>query len=164
MRIGFGGIGKGYAADQAKAILLELGVNSGVINASGDLCAWGKQADKSPWTVGISNPDQPEQVLANFNLHDSAVATSGNYEKVAIIAGKRYSHTIDPRTGMPVSGLKSVTILAPSAELADALTTPIMVMGLGPGLHLLNQINGIAGVLITDDNQIFITQNLQNSL
>lgn len=160
MRLGFGGIGKGYAADRAKIVLQKRGANAGVINASGDLCAWGTRADGSPWTVGISNPDCPSEILARFNLGEQAVATSGNYEKYAIINGKRYSHTIDPRTGMPATGLKSVTVVAPYAELADALTTPVIVMGLKAGLNLLNQLHGIAGVLMTDDNHIFTTHNI----
>lgn len=161
MRIGFGGIGKGYAADKARAVLQQRGVSSGVINASGDLCTWGQNEHGGPWTVGISNPDRPEEVLAQFALGQQAVATSGNYEKYVIIDQKRYSHTINPKTGLPCTGLKSVTVIAPSAELADALTTPIVVMGVQAGLHLLNQIHGVEGVLLTDDNEIFVTKNIK---
>jgi len=163
MRIGFGGIGKGYAADKARAVLQQRGVSSGVINASGDLCTWGQNEHGVPWTVGISNPDRPEEVLAQFALGQQAVATSGNYEKYVIIDQKRYSHTINPKTGLPCTGLKSVTVIAPSAELADALTTPIVVMGVQAGLHLLNQIHGVEGVLLTDDNEIFVTKNIKIS-
>ena len=160
MRIGFGGIGKGYAADQAKKILVNEGFEHGVVNASGDMCAWGKRVDGEDWTVGISNPDKPTDIFSEFSLRDSAVATSGNYEKFVIINGQKYSHTIHPKTGFPIQGIKSVTVFAPFAELADALTTPIAVMGVELGLHLMNQIKGVACIIIDDANQIFSTHNI----
>ena len=160
MRIGFGGIGKGYAADQAKKVLVGLGFTDGIVNASGDMCAWGKRADGEDWTVGISNPDFPKDILSEFSLNDSAVATSGNYEKFVLIDGQKYSHTIHPKTGFPIQGIKSVTVFAPFAELADALTTPIAVMGVEVGLHLMNQIEGVACIIIDDVNQVFSTVNI----
>jgi thiamine biosynthesis lipoprotein len=160
MRIGFGGIGKGYAADQAKKMLVDEGFMNGIVNASGDMCAWGKRADGEDWTVGLSNPDFPRDILSEFSLNDSAVATSGNYEKFVIIDGQKYSHTIHPKTGFPIHGIKSVTVFAPFAELADALTTPIAVMGVEIGLHLMNQMNGVACIIIDDMNQVFSTKNI----
>ena len=160
MRIGFGGIGKGYAADQAKKVLVGLGFTDGIVNASGDMCAWGKRADGEDWTVGISNPDFPRDILSEFSLNDSAVATSGNYEKFVLIDGQKYSHTIHPKTGFPMQGIKSVTVFAPFAELADALTTPIAVMGVEVGLHLMNQMKGVACIIIDDSNQVFSTKNI----
>ena len=160
MRIGFGGIGKGYAADQAKKVLVGLGFTDGIVNASGDMCAWGKRADGEDWTVGISNPDFPKDILSEFSLNDSAVATSGNYEKFVLIDGQKYSHTIHPKTGFPIQGIKSVTVFAPFAELADALTTPIAVMGVEVGLHLMNQMKGVACIIIDDANQVFSTKNI----
>lgn len=88
------------------------------------------------------------------------MATSGNYEKFVIINGQKYSHTIHPKTGFPIQGIKSVTVFAPFAELADALTTPIAVMGVELGLHLMNQIKGVACIIIDDANQIFSTHNI----
>ena len=120
MRIGFGGIGKGYAAEMAKEVMKNRSVSSGIVNAAGDLTAWGTQPDGKPWTVGIIHPDYKKYPFSYLNISDMAVATSGNYEKFAIINGKKYSHTIDPRTGMPVSGIKSVTIISPNAEISDA--------------------------------------------
>ena len=81
MRIGFGGIGKGYAAEMAKKLLLERGVQSGIINASGDLCAWGLQPDGRKWTIGVADPDAPSAIFSYLEISDKAVATSGNYEK-----------------------------------------------------------------------------------
>lgn len=154
MRIGFGGIGKGYAADKAKQILVDLGYENGLVNASGDMCAWGFRADGNPWHVGIVDPDNPKEVLADFDLVNAAVATSGTYEKFVLIDGKRYSHTIHPKTGLPVQGIKSVSVLAPFAELADALTTPIAVMGVEVGLDLINQLQGVTCVIVDDENQL----------
>lgn len=160
MRIGFGGIGKGYAADMAKKIMQQKAVTSGVVNASGDLAAWGYQPDGSPWTVGLANPNMPHQVCSYMAVTDMAVATSGNYEKFVWIDGKKYSHTIDPHTGLPVSGIKSVTILAPYAELADALATPVMVMGISAGLTLINQLHHIEAVIIDDNDKVYLSRNI----
>jgi thiamine biosynthesis lipoprotein len=89
-----------------------------------------------------------------------AIATSGNYEKFVIIDGKRYSHTIDPKTGLPVSGIKSVSILCPSAELADALATPVVVMGVKVGLNLINQIQHVECVIIDDHDKLYTSKNI----
>lgn len=161
MRIGFGGIGKGYAADKAKFLLQQKGVQSGVVNAAGDLATWGTQPDGKPWTVGIANPYVRFQPFSYLEIGDMAIATSGNYEKYALINGKKYSHTIDPRTGLPVGGIKSVTILCPSAELADALATPVMVMGVKAGLHLINQMKNVACIIIDDVDKIYTSNNIK---
>jgi FAD:protein FMN transferase len=88
------------------------------------------------------------------------VATSGNYEKFAIINGKKYSHTIDPKTGYPVHGIKSVTIICTSAEIADAMATPVMVMGIKAGIDLINQLKGIACIVVDDRDQIYTSKNI----
>jgi thiamine biosynthesis lipoprotein len=161
MRIGFGGIGKGYAAERAKTVMQEMGVRSGVVNASGDLVAWGHQPDGKPWTIGISNPDAPEKVIGILNVTDMALATSGNYEKYVLIDGKRYSHTIDPRTGLPVTGVKSVTIICPNAEIADAMATPVMIMGVRAGMDMINQISHLEAIIIDDDNKVYKSDHLR---
>ena len=163
MRIGFGGIGKGYAADRAKQLLVRNGFQHGVVNASGDMSAWGKNEKGLPWQVAIVDPDNPIRTVAHFDLKDSAVATSGNYEKFVMIGGKKYSHTINPKTGYPIHGIKSVSVFAPVAELADALTTPIAVMGVEVGLDLVNQLNGVFCVIIDDANRIFQSNNITAS-
>src|SRR5678815_4634236 len=100
MRIGFGGIGKGYAAEKAKLLLQQKGVKSGIVNAAGDLIAWGCQPDGKPWTIGIADPNSKHHPFSSLDITDMAVATSGNYEKFVMIGGKKYSHTIDPKTGL----------------------------------------------------------------
>jgi thiamine biosynthesis lipoprotein len=160
MRIGFGGIGKGYAADMAKALLIKEGVQSGIVNASGDLVTWGTQADKKPWTIGIAHPDDACRAFSWLNISDLAIATSGNYEKYVLIDGKKYSHTINPKTGMPVTGIKSVTVISPYAEIADAMATPVMVMGVKAGLHLIDQIHYLGCIIVDDNNIIYSTKNI----
>lgn len=160
MRIGFGGIGKGYAADRAKLILRQNGVDSGVVNAAGDLTAWGTQPNGDPWTIGIADPNTQYQPFSYLTISNRAVATSGSYEKFAIINGKRYAHTIDPKTGYPATGVKSATVIAFSAELADALATPIVVMGVRVGLDLINQIPQVAAIVIDDNDHLFTTRNI----
>ena len=160
MRIGFGGIGKGYAAEMAKHLLKQNGVESGVVNAAGDLTAWGNQPNGKPWTIGIANPDAKHSVFSHLNITNVSVATSGNYEKYAMINGKKYSHTIDPKTGLPVSGIKSVTVICTNAELADAMATPVMIMGIKAGLNMINQMNDIACIIIDDNNRIYTSENI----
>jgi thiamine biosynthesis lipoprotein len=155
MRIGFGGIGKGYAADRAKRLLQEAGVASGIVNASGDLVTWGMQPNGKPWTVGIADPENKLKSFSYMNISNMAIATSGNYEKFVIIDGKKYSHTIDPHTG-----IKSVSIICPQAELADALATPVTVMGVEVGLNLINQLSNVACIIIDDSNKLYTSKNI----
>jgi len=161
MRIGFGGIGKGYAAEMAKRVLMANGVHSGIVNASGDLTAFGLQPNGQPWTIGIVNPNFSGKVFSYMNVTDVAVATSGNYEKYVLIDGKKYSHTIDPRTGLPVTGIKSVTIISPNAELADAMATPVSIMGIQAGLNMINQIKSMEAIVIDDNDVIYYSNNLK---
>jgi FAD:protein FMN transferase len=163
MRLGFGGIGKGYAAERAKKLLKDLDVKSGIVNASGDLAAWGTQPGGKPWTVGIADPNCIAQPFSYLNISDLAIATSGSYEKFAVIDGRKYSHTIDPKTGFPVSGIKSVSVICADAEIADAMATPLSIMGIRPGLSLINQMKGIACIIIDDDNRLFTSDNIKLS-
>ena len=161
MRIGFGGIGKGYAAEMAKNKMKAAGVQSGVVNASGDLTTWGTQPSGEKWTIGIVHPEFKNDIFSYMNISDLAVATSGNYEKFIIIDGKKYSHTINPKTGLPIRGIKSVTIISSNAEIADAMATPVMIMGTTAGLDMINQINNIEAIIIDDDNVLYTSKNIQ---
>ncbi|MBS1600242.1 MAG: FAD:protein FMN transferase [Bacteroidetes bacterium] len=160
MRIGFGGIGKGYAAERAKLIMREMGSTSGIVNASGDLTTWGYQPNGKPWTIGVVNPNAAGEIFSYMNVTDLAIATSGNYEKYILIKGKKYSHTINPRTGLPVTGIKSVTIVTTNAELADAMTTPVMIMGIRAGLDMINQIKGIEAIIVDDNDIVYKSNNI----
>ena len=160
MRIGFGGIGKGYAAEMAKKKLIENNVSNGIVNASGDLTAWGFQENGEAWTIGVADPNQRKSIFSTFKITNKAVATSGNYEKFITINNKRYSHTIDPKTGYPISGIKSVTILAENAEIADALATPVTVMGIEVGMNFINQLKTIGCIIIDDNDKSFFSNNI----
>jgi len=160
MRIGFGGIGKGYAAEMAKILLQRKGIESGIVNAAGDLTAWGYQPDGSPWTIGVADPNASRHAFSYLQITNTSVATSGNYEKYVMINGKKYSHTIDPKTGLPVTGIKSVTIICPNAEIADAMATPVMIMGIRVGLDLINQVKGIECIIVDDHDTIHTSKNI----
>jgi len=164
MKISFGGIGKGYAADKAKALLISKGVKGGIINASGDLTTWGKQANGEPWQVGVKNPLNKDKIFAWFPVENKAVVTSGNYEKYVMINGQRYTHIINPKTGYPSKGIISVSVFAPKAELADALATSIFVMGKEIGLHFINQIATVDCIIVTDNGKILYSNNIKNEV
>lgn len=160
MKLGLGGIGQGYIADKIKILLQEKGCKSGLVNVSGDINTWGKQPNGAPWTVGIVNPMNKNKVFATFPLDDSAVETSGSYEKYVTFNGKRYSHIIDPRTGYPATGIVSVSVFAKQTELADALATGIFVLGVEVGLDLVNQLNGIECIIVDDKGGIHVSKNI----
>ena len=161
MRIGFGGIGKGYAAEKTKNLLKNLGVKAGIINASGDLSCWGIPENGKPWTIGIAHPDFSDLPFSTLEVTDLSVATSGNYEKYVMINGKRYSHTINPKTGFPVHEIKSVTVISPNAEISDALATPITILGTEKGLALINQLKDIECIIIDDDNKFYYSEKIK---
>lgn len=160
MKIGFGAIGKGYAADRAADILREEGYESGVVNAGGDLICWGNRMNEQGWQISIADPVHPNTILASLDIRDLAVVTSGNYEKYIDLNGQRYSHIIDPRTGWPVRGIRSVTVISPIAEFSDAFATGLFVLGAEEALRLVNQLDRIECLIITDDNQILTSEGL----
>jgi thiamine biosynthesis lipoprotein len=161
MKIGFGALGEGYATDCCRQIMISKGVKAGIVNGSGDMSTWGTQPDGKPWTIGLTNPAQPEDLLAVIPLRDVAIVTSGNYEKFVTFGGKRYSHIINPKTGYPATGLRSVTVLGPSAEEANGLSTSIMVLGKIEGLKLLKSYPKLNYILIGDDDKIYASRVLK---
>lgn len=161
MKIGFGAIGKGYAADKAKQLLISKGVSSGIINASGDMNTWGKQPNGEDWAVAITNPMNKNKAFALLPLKQGAVVTSGDYEKFVMFNGVRYAHIINPKTGYPSRGIISVTVFAPTAELADALATSIFVMGKDVGLDRINQIPNVECIIIDTKGNINQSQNIK---
>ena len=160
MKLGLGGIGQGYIADKIKEVLKEKGVVAGLINVSGDISTWGKQPDGQQWKVGIKNPINKNKIFATFPLEDTAVETSGSYEKYVTFNGIRYSHIIDTRTGYPAIGLTSVTIFAKTTELADALATGVFVLGKEVGMNLVNQLPGIGCIMVDDKGTIIVSKNI----
>lgn len=160
MKLGLGGIGQGYIADKVKEILQAKGCTAGIVNVSGDINTWGSQIDGKPWTVGIVNPVNKNKVFATFPLVDSAVETSGSYEKYVTFNNIRYSHIIDPRTGYPATGVVSVSVFAKQTEIADALATGVFVLGVEVGLNLINQLKGIECIIVDDKGKIFTSKGI----
>lgn len=154
MKIGFGSIGKGYAADKTRELMKSFGVKAGIINASGDISTWGMQPDGTPWAIGINNPFRDDTIAAVLYLKENAVTTSGSYEKYAEINGKRYSHIMNPKTGYPSTGLTSVTVVGPNATMANGFSTSIMVLGRKKGLKLIKKFPDYQYLLITDAGKI----------
>ena len=161
MKIGFGAIGKGYVANRSKKLLISLGINSGIVNAGGDLITWGKDENNKDWKIAIADPKNDKRNIADLNISDRAVVTSGNYEKFIEINGIKYSHIINPKTGWPALGIRSVTIFCPDAEVADALATSIFVMGSKKGIELINKLKGFDALIIDNKDNIIVSNNLK---
>ncbi len=159
-RIGFGALGKGYAANRAVRELKEAGAQHGIVNAGGDLFAFGRRDGGGPWTIGVADPLRRDQVFAHLTLADTAAVTSGDYESFLEIGGKRYAHILDPRTGYPVDLLKSVTVICPDAELADALATAVFVLGASEGLRLVDRLRGIEALIVDAAGTLHFSKNL----
>ena len=162
MKIGFGAIGKGYSANKAKQIMEKIpGVKGGVVNASGDLLAWGESIHPDGWNVQISNPKDKTKSLGWIKLNNMSIVTSGDYENYFTSGGVRYAHIINPRTGYPITEIKSVTIISPDAEFSDALATSVSVLGVEQGLKLVNQLNAVECLIIDREDNIFTSTHLQ---
>jgi len=128
MEIDFGGIGKEYAADRVATICLERGLRHGLVNLGGDVRAIGPQADGSPWRVGIRHPRREQAAVAGFDLATGALATSGDYERYFEVAGRRYCHILNPRTGMPVTHWQSISVVSPLCVVAGSCATIAMLL------------------------------------
>lgn len=162
MKIGLGATGKGYAADQGRSLLQSLGVMSGIVNASGDLSTWGRPLKGCHWKVGVNDPFRPFTTADILKMRKGAVTTSGDYQKYIEVEGVRYSHIIHPKTGMPSQGLTSVTVIGPSAEFANGLSTSIMVLGLEEGLKLIANYPEYATLIITNDGEKITSKNYKS--
>lgn len=161
MKIGFGAIGKGYAANKAMHKMKILGIENGLVNAGGDLMAWGMDENGKPWQVGIADPSGVKEYVGWLGIDNMSVVTSGNYEKYVIINGQKYGHIINPKTGYPVIGIQSVTVVCPDAELSDALATSVFVLGVKDGLSLINQLKNVECLIIDDHNKLWTSDKLK---
>lgn len=161
MKISFGAIGKGYAANKARDAMKLAGIASGIVIAGGDLITWGSPEDAQLWTIGIADPREPENAVSWLDVGEMSVVTSGSYEKFTEINGVRYAHIINPKTGYPATGLISATIVCPDAELGDALATTCMLLGEHKALELINKIKGVECILITQDFRIVASNTIQ---
>ncbi len=157
-RIDLGGIAKGQIADELAALLREGGCDSAMIDLGGNIVAVGAHADGTPFTVGIADPRKENTLIATVAVRDAAVVTSGSYERGYTIGGKRYSHILDPASGMPVdNGLASVTVIAASACEADALATACFVKGYKASRALIDSLDDVEAVFVLDDGRVVAT-------
>lgn len=160
MKIGFGALGEGYAADRGRKLMQRKGIKAGIINGSGDMSTWGRQLNGKYWNIGITNPFKPDTIIAVVPLKQSAVVTSGSYEKYVVFNGKRYAHIINPATGYPATGLISVTVFGPSAERANGFSTSMMVLGKDAALKFINKFPAYSYVMIADNGMIYSSPKL----
>lgn len=159
MRISFAALSKGYAADRAKYMLQMEEVSSGVINAGGDLLAWGLQSDNQPWTVATADPEQENQQYANLNISNMAFATSVNTGHY-IANGKKTPGAINTANGFEVSAIHTASVLSPTAEMANAMAAPIINIGVNNALYLINRLNQIGCVIIDDNGRSFTSKGI----
>jgi thiamine biosynthesis lipoprotein len=164
MRAHLGGIGKGYAVDRAAAIMRGRGINDFMIQSGGDLYVAGSRGDR-PWRAGIQDPRGPAgSIFAAMDLTDSAFSTSGDYERSFMKDGRRYHHIIDPDLGEPAKGSRSVTIVTPRAVVADGLSTGVFILGPEKGMALIEKLQGVEGVIVTDSNNLLVSSGLARRL
>jgi thiamine biosynthesis lipoprotein len=161
MRLDLGGVVKEYAADRAAQLCREAGIGAGVIDLGGDLALIGPHRDGSPWRVGIRAPRARDQAAAAIDLAQGALATSGDYERVRIVEGRRYSHIVDPTTGWPVAGFASVSVVADSCLVAGAAATLAMLLGVGEGKAYLEAL-GLPHLCIDDAGRVVGDIELRN--
>lgn len=159
MRIDLGGIAKGYAVDRGIKILEEHGVAHAIVTAGGDSRIIGDRFGR-PWVVGIRNPDDAHSVVTRIPLVDSAISTSGDYERYFDEDGVRYHHIIDPHTGHSASKVRSATILAPTAIQTDGLSKTAFVLGPEKALQILEKIPGVDAVFVTPDGRVLYSKGL----
>jgi thiamine biosynthesis lipoprotein len=164
MRAHLGGIGKGYAIDRAASLLRSRGLHDFMIQFGGDLYVAGRRGDR-PWRLGIRDPRGPaDRAFAAIDLSDSAFSTSGDYERFFERDGRRYHHIIDPRTGEPARGTRSVTIVTPTATLADVLSTGVFVLGPAAGMALIEKLPDVEGVIVDDESRVIVSTGIRDRL
>jgi FAD:protein FMN transferase len=162
MRIHLGGIGKGYAVDRAVAMLRRAGLRDFLIQAGGDLYAAGLK-DGRPWRLGINDPRGPAgRSFATVDLSDGTFSTSGDYARSFVKDGVRYHHILDPATGQPARGCRSVTIVANSPLLADGLSTGVFILGPEQGMALIERLPDVEGVIVTAKNEVLVSSGLKD--
>ena len=159
MRIDLGGIAKGYACDQGVAILRRLGITNAVVTAGGDTRLLGDRRGR-PWLIGIRHPDDQERVVLTMPLADVGISTSGDYERYFDEGGVRYHHIIDPKTGHSPSGVRSVTIIGPTATDTEGWSKGVFIKGPVEGLKLLEQHPQMDAVVVDRNGKVWYSKGL----
>jgi thiamine biosynthesis lipoprotein len=162
MSLHLGAIAKGYAVDQAMEVLKKNGIRHALINAGGDLKVLGERKQGQPWNIGLQHPRHPEKMIASFTLSDKAVATSGDYQKYFIKDNTRYHHILAPANGMPARGMISCTLIAETVMDADALATAVFVLGPDKGLKLIDSLDGVEGMMVTESGPTLFSENFKS--
>ena len=150
MSLNLGAIGKGFAVDQAIRELKKLGIKSGVINAGGDLRAFGLITGKRPWHIGIQHPRKPEQIIVSLDIKDKGIATTGDYQRYFIKNKARYHHILNPQNGWPTNKTISATVVADTVMDADALSTALFILGTKKGIDFINSLERVEGMIVSD--------------
>jgi thiamine biosynthesis lipoprotein len=163
MAMDLGGIAKGYAVDRAFDLLVSLGYKNMIVNAGGDLRAGGLK-NNQPWSIGIQHPRDSKKILARISVSDTAVATSGDYEKFFLDQGKRYHHIFNPKDGFPTNGYQSVTILCKDGMTADALATAVFVLGPEKGYPLCQKLEGVNCLMVDKEGKIIFSPGLKDRI
>jgi FAD:protein FMN transferase len=164
MRLGLGGIAKGYAVDRAATVLRGAGFADFMVQAGGDLYVSGRKGTAN-WMVGVRDPrGGARDVIAKMPIQDHAFSTAGDYERSFVLDGKRYHHIIDPKTGYPAMASRGVTIFAPTALLADALDDAVFILGPKKGLALVDSFPDCAAVIVDPKNQVWTSKSLEGKL
>ncbi len=159
MRIDLGGIAKGYAVDKAIEALKRNNIKRALVNAGGDLYALGKAPQEGGWAIGIQDPRDKDKIINIMKVEDMAVATSGDYRRYFTLEGKRFSHIVNPKTGLTVQEVPmSVTIVGPDATTTDALSTGVFVLGPEEGMKLIESLPGIEGMIIIEGMEKLTSQ------
>jgi thiamine biosynthesis lipoprotein len=165
VRIGLGGIAKGYAVDRAADVLRAKGLTAFYAQAGGDLYTAGLKPDGAEWNAGIRDPRGPEgDAFVLLPISDRAFSTAGDYERSYVIDGKRYHHIIDPRTGFPATASRSVTIWAKSALVADELDDAVFILGPVKGLALVESVPDVGAVIVDAKNVVHVSKRLDGKL
>src|ERR1700732_2106300 len=163
MRIDLGGIGKGYAVDRGVEVLKARGITRAVVTAGGDSRIIGDRMGR-PWLVAIRHPDDPKKVVTRIPLSDSAMSTSGDYERYFDEGGVRYHHIIDPRTGHSASKVRSATVLAPTATQTDGMSKTAFVLGPEKALEIINRMPEYDAVFVCPDGRVLYSNGLRPPL
>jgi thiamine biosynthesis lipoprotein len=163
MAMDLGGIAKGYAVDRAFELLMSLGYKNMIVNAGGDLRVGGLK-NNQPWSIGIQHPRDSKKILARISVSDTAVATSGDYEKFFLDQGKRYHHIFNPKDGFPTNGYQSVTILCKDGMAADALATAVFVLGPEKGYPLCQKLEGVNCLMVDKEGKIIFSPGLKDRI
>ncbi|MBI3752808.1 MAG: FAD:protein FMN transferase [Deltaproteobacteria bacterium] len=163
MKIDLGGIAKGYIVGRAVDVLKRHGIKKGIVHAGGDMVVF-QEPDDEPWLIGIQDPRNKDRLIGTIKAYNTAISTSGDYERFFIKDGVRYHHIMDPSTGFPANKCRGVTIVAKDSTMADALSTAIFVLGPDDGMKLIEKLPDAQGLIIDANGRITVSAGLKGKV